>query len=110
MLRIDYLDFFTCCFIPSRYELATVFFLSDLTVKKPDYDENTFTVLIYTLFPRYIISVSDHIHTDDAIKQSKTFEQCQATAYSKSENAVEAAMVNSYFAAKKDMATVLFQN
>ena len=34
-------------------------------------------------------------------------EQCQVIAYSKSENAVQAAMAKSYFAAKKDMASCL---
>ena len=56
---------------------------------------------------RYIIYVSDHIYAVDAIKQSKTFEQRWMTAYSKSRKAVEGAIINSNFAAKKDMASCL---
>ena len=50
---------------------------------------------------------SDHEHAASAIKQSKTFQQFRVNSHPKSQNAVEAAMVNTYFAAKKDMASCL---
>lgn len=53
-------------------------------------------------------SEHEHIeHAADTRKQSKTFEQCRVTTYSKSQRAFKSAMVNTYFAAKKDMASCL---
>lgn len=52
---------------------------------------------------------SDHLHAADAFKQ-KTFEQCRVSAHSKSQKAVEAAVINTYFAAKTDMASSRIPN